>query len=216
MLFVVASGSTALAIATAALLYIRRARAASVSSLANLLAFVQDEVISQGELTVVLGRFSWQPPGEKALLKLSAKPIPLSAGLLGSLETALASYSGAEYAYYVGRAALLSLVAPALRPAYSLEVIAPASEKQIDRARPQPGVLITETPALYRGAVRPYVDALDPKSVAWIYKCLDLSKERAAHMEPHGTPPSAPPLTPLPLDVPRPLEGAPTPWDPTL
>ena len=55
---------------------------------------------------------------------------------------------------------------------------APASEKQIARARPQPGVLVAEDAALYDAVVRPYVDALDPKSVAWIGHVLDLSKEK--------------------------------------
>ena len=157
-----------------------RSSRSTVSSLNDLSAFEQEEVLSEGgELKVVLGRFSWQPPGEKALLKLAVKPVPLSAGVVPSLETSLDSYSGAEYAYYTGRAALLALLGkPALRPTYSLEVIAPASQKQIDRSRPQPGVLITETPALYECAVRPYIESMDPRSVSWIGNVLNMSKER--------------------------------------
>ena len=88
------------------------------------------------------------------------------------------SYSGAEYAYYTATSALSSLaLSHALRPAYSLEVIAPASAKQIARSRPQPGVLIAETPELYHAVTAPYIDALDPRSVAWIGNVLNLSKE---------------------------------------
>jgi len=104
---------------------------------------------------------------------------PARVRLIGSLEARLASYSGAEYAYYTCRAALISLIgAPALRPAFNLEVIAPASEKQIARSRPQPGVLIEESPQLYRDAVKPYIDSLDPRSVSWIGNVLNMSKER--------------------------------------
>jgi len=177
MITVIAGGAAALAAAW--LLVRRRLCSRTVASLGDLRDFAQTEVICDGEHTVVLGRFSWQPLGEQALLKLTVKPTPLGAGLLPSLQTTLSSYSGAEYAYYQGRAALLSLVGqPALRPAYSLEVIAPASEKQIARARPQPGVLISETPALYRDVVQPYIEALDPRATAWIYKVLDQSKEK--------------------------------------
>ena len=100
----------------------------------------------------------------------------LGADVAPSLKTVLSSYSGAEYAYYKGHASLGSLLRK--RPAYALEVIAPASEKQIARSRPQPGVFVTETAALYREVVAPYIDALDPASTSWIYKCLDLSKEK--------------------------------------
>ena len=159
--------------------WLRRRAKRTVSSLPDLASFTLEEVLHEGDLTVLLGRFAWQPAGERALIKLAVKPVPLSAGLVQSMETRLSSYSGAEYAYYTGRAALLSLIgAPALRPAYSLEVIAPASEKQIDRSRPQPGVLISESAELYRDVVGPYIHGMDPKSVAWIGHVLDLSKEK--------------------------------------
>ena len=173
------AGVSALAALLARMVWRRLGASPSVAGLSDLTDFVQDEILSEGELTVLLGHFTWQPPGERALIKLSVKPVPLAAGLVPALQTSLSSYSGAEYAYYRGRAALLALVGTAaLRPTYSVEVIAPASEKQIARSRPQPGVLISETADLYARAVRPYIEGLDPKSISWIYKCLDLSKEK--------------------------------------
>lgn len=158
--------------------WLRRCSLTTVSTLTDLSTFTLEEILIEGELSVLLGRFSWQPAGERALVKLSARKVSLEAGLLPSLTCDLSSYSGAEYAYYVGRSALLSLLGrPALRPAYNVEVIAPASEKQIDRARPQPGCMITETAELYAAVVEPYIAGLDPRATSWIYKCLDLSKE---------------------------------------
>ena len=152
---------------------LRRAR--GVSSLRDLSSFKQSEVLSEGEgHAVLLGAFSWQPAGERALVKISAVD-RASSDVAAHLETSLSSYSGAEYAYYRGSASLASALWN--RPAFALEVIAPASEKQIARSRPQPGVFVTETAALYHAAVAPYIDALDPKSTSWIDKCLDLSKE---------------------------------------
>jgi len=152
---------------------LRRAR--GVSSLRDLSSFKQSEVLSEGEgHAVLLGAFSWQPAGERALVKISAVD-RASSDVAAHLETSLSSYSGAEYAYYRGSASLASVLWK--RPAFALEVIAPASEKQIARSRPQPGVFVTETAALYHAAVAPYIDALDPKSTSWIDKCLDLSKE---------------------------------------
>ena len=128
---------------------------------------------------MLLGRFTWQPEGAQALVKLSVVARVGATSIVPSLQTALSSYSGAEYAYYKGTTAIASLVfRRLLRPAYALEVIAPASEKQIARSRPQRGVFVTETAETYRRVVAPYIDALDPASTSWIYKCLDLSKEK--------------------------------------
>lgn len=143
-------------------------------------SFIQAEILLQGDgHTVLLGRFTWQPEGAQALVKLSVVAQAGAANIVPNLQTALSSYSGAEYAYYNGRAAIVSLLfRRRLRPAYALEVIAPASEKQIARSRHQRGVFVTETAETYRRVVAPYIEALDPASTSWIYKCLDLSKEK--------------------------------------
>ena len=172
---------TAAAAGVVATLWIRRRwrSSATPASLLDLCTFEQAEVIDEGEVTVLLGRFAWQPAGQHALVKLAVRPTPLKAGLISSLELALSSYSGAEYAYYTACTAVTSLICyRALRPRYALEVIAPASDKQIARARPQPGVFVTETASLYEAVTKPYIEALDPQSVAWVYKLLALEKER--------------------------------------
>ena len=155
-------------------------RTANVSKLHDLADFILHEVLIESEqCTILLGRFEWQPEGESALIKLWPRPTKLAAGLVRSLNTAISSYSGAEYAYYNGRSALSSLIAsPALRPNFSLEVIAPASAKQVARSRPQAGVLVAETPAMYHAVTAPYIESLDPRSVAWIGNVLNLSKEK--------------------------------------
>ena len=166
-------------IAAAIRVALRRWRNAAVNKLDDLSSFIQHEVLLESDqCTILLGRFPWQAEGEVALIKLWPRPTKLAAGLARSLTMGLSSYSGAEYAYYTATSALSSLaLSRALRPAYSLEVIAPASAKQIARSRPQPGVLIAETPQLYHAVTAPYIDALDPRSVAWIGNVLNLSKE---------------------------------------
>jgi m7GpppX diphosphatase len=174
---IVALGSAA--ITACAIVFMRKRRQQSTDSLSSLASFVLEEVLTEGELTVLLGHFSWQPMDEKSLVELSASRVPLASGLVASLELALSSYSGAEYAYYKGRSSLSRLITnPELRAAFALEVISPASEKQIARSRPQPGSFVIETPGLYNAVVAPYISSLDPRSVSWIEKVLDLSKER--------------------------------------
>ena len=155
-----------------------RNRAAGPESLKELDTFIQEEVLAKGEQTVLLGRFSWQPEGSRALVKLSQRPMSISCALR-SLGLKLVSYSGAEYCYYDAAVQLTSLVRQHnLRPTFAIEVIAPASEKQISRARPQPGTMVTETPQLYLSTTLPYIESLDPRSVAWVGHLLDLSKEK--------------------------------------
>ena len=59
-----------------------------------------------------------------------------------------------------------------------VEVIAPASEKQILRAQLHPGYFVKETPGLYDAVVAPYIASLDATAMEWIHKVLELSKER--------------------------------------
>ena len=180
-----ASTEVRLAVGTLAVLawrwFVARRRRATlaVDCLASLESFEEEEVLIEGEVSIVLGRFTWQPAHEQALVKLTARPVTLTAGVLRGLSTSVSSYSGAEYCYYDGVIDLLRLATCAgLRPAFALEVIAPASAKQVARARPQPGTLITETAATYGAVTLPYIEGLDPKSVSWVYNLLELKKER--------------------------------------
>jgi len=158
---------------------LRRRQAPGPDQLANLADFATEEVLLESDrVVIVLGRFGWQAQDQRALIKLTPKPPTLASGLLDALDVHVASYSGAEYCYYDGLCSLASLFATArLRPAYSLEVIAPASEKQIARARPERGVLVTEDATLYASVVQPYIEAIDPRAVAWVHNVLALEKE---------------------------------------
>ena len=158
---------------------LQRRRATGPDQLVNLADFATEEVLLESDwMIVVLGRFSWQAMGEKALVKLVPKPLSLARGLLGALDVNVSSYSGAEYCYYDGRCSLTSLCMTAgLRPAYKVEVIAPASEKQIARVRPERGTLITEDAALYARVVQPFIESMDPKAIAWVANLLALKKE---------------------------------------
>lgn len=158
---------------------LRRRRATGPDQLVNLADFATEEVLIENDYgTVVLGRFCWQAQGERALVKLVSKPLSLASGLLGALQVNVSSYSGAEYCYYDGRCSLASLFATTrLRPAYSVEVIAPASEKQIARSRPERGTLVTEDATLYASVVQPFIESLDPNAIAWVYNLLALKKE---------------------------------------
>eukprot|EP00310_Coccolithus_braarudii_P008015 CAMPEP_0183375106 /NCGR_PEP_ID=MMETSP0164_2-20130417/116450_1 /TAXON_ID=221442 /ORGANISM="Coccolithus pelagicus ssp braarudi, Strain PLY182g" /LENGTH=74 /DNA_ID=CAMNT_0025552231 /DNA_START=29 /DNA_END=250 /DNA_ORIENTATION=- len=68
-----------------------------------------DDVLVEGETTVLLGRFSWQPECSRALVKIHQRPISISAGTLHCLGLECVSYSGAEYCYYDGIVRLFSL-----------------------------------------------------------------------------------------------------------
>lgn len=122
----------------------RRYRCRRVDNLTSLASFEEEEVIAEGEHCVVLGHFKWQKVGEQALIKLTPRNVSASR-VLSSLQLQRSSYSGAEYCYYLGLISRFASLRSDLRTSFSMEVIAPASEKQIARARPQPGVMITES-----------------------------------------------------------------------
>lgn len=128
---------------------------------------------------MVLGKFSWQKAEERALVKVTPLAARVDADLLRRFRLSLSIYSGSEYAYYSALVSAFTVLADRhLRPRFHVEVVAPASAKQILRARPSPGVLVRETAAVYEDAVEPHIAALDPKSIAWIHNVLDLSKEK--------------------------------------
>lgn len=81
---------------------------------------------------------------------------------------------------YVGSSlnSLISLVIGS-DPSYGVEVISPASERQIARATPNPPVMIRESPKLYKKVVLPYLEEnATPRSLNWVYNCVDVKKVR--------------------------------------
>jgi m7GpppX diphosphatase len=108
---------------------------------------------------------------------------------LSSFNFDLSSESGAEYSYYdaipkdgVG-GMMKRLVGNIMKakpvPTFRVELISPASEKQIQRAMPTAShVMIEETPELYNQTVAPYIQGLvGSGSLSWIDNIVTGKKE---------------------------------------
>jgi len=178
----VASGiAGVLALGTALWVYRLRNRAGRIDALCNLREFVVEEVLREDPITF-LGRFPWQKPGERAVVKVNPTALEIAdaPALLPHLAMQPSSYSGAEYCFFDAVPQLLGLLSqPPLRRGYKIEVIAPASERQIARCRP-PGalVMIEETPEMYDAVVRASYESLrTAKVLGWLYNVLDRKKE---------------------------------------
>lgn len=76
--------------------------------------------------------------------------------------------SESEYGYFVAIGSSL------LSPIYDVELIYPASEKQIQRKRPTIFRMAVETPSTYASRVKPYIEELvSGSSVNWIKNILE-------------------------------------------
>ena len=64
--------------------------------------------------------------------------------------------------------------------AFDVELISPATERQIYRAMPSLGsILIHETPELYKQVVQPYIQSIvDGNSLGWIHNVIEVKKEK--------------------------------------
>lgn len=101
----------------------------------------------------------------------------------------LKSESGAEYSYYNATSSQQeaddAAASPAPPPsnshgAFDVELISPATERQIYRAMPSLGsTLIHETPELYEVVVQPYIQSIvDSNSLGWIHNVTEGKKEK--------------------------------------
>ena len=109
----VALPSAALALAVVGLfLYRKRYRACGgVSALQDLTDFVTEEVVCDGVgPPTLVGRFVWQPEGQRALVKMQTDALQSAEALAGALVLTLKAYSGAEYAYYTAVPSLWGLM----------------------------------------------------------------------------------------------------------
>ena len=114
---------------------------------------------------------------------------------LSSYQYSLTSESGAEYSYYnatpqipFSLAGLLRTVqsylgytsSPPSSSQFKVELISPASERQIQRATPAPKrVMIQETPTLYHTVAQPHIQSIiDGGSLSWIQNVIDGTKEK--------------------------------------
>ncbi|GAB5031827.1 m7 diphosphatase [Nannochloropsis oceanica] len=163
----------------------------AATNLKHLKDFVVEEVLSSNEVTpspdgftVFLGHFTWQGPEEKALIKLRPQQLPATDKIDTTAATTAAAAtktprslrcllryiglrvdleSGAEYGYYHGSISPLKLTLLRVPLAYHIEVIAPASPRQIIRARVEERILVRETPELYQQVLGGFLLVPDPK-----------------------------------------------------
>lgn len=92
---------------------------------------------------------------------------------LPTLTLTLTNDSGAEYSFYDSTSAC--------GLEYAIEIICPASTKQIQRKMQEEMVLAEETAAVYESVVRPY--ALEQvKSLGWVENVVSLAKERERNL----------------------------------
>jgi m7GpppX diphosphatase len=107
---------------------------------------------------------------------------------LNDYDFSLTSESGAEYSYHDAlpkKPLFLSRflrghALPANMGAFKVELISPASDRQIQRAMPKPGmVLIEETPEMYATVAKPYIQSIiEGGSLSWIENVVSGKKER--------------------------------------
>lgn len=98
----------------------------------------------------------------------------------------MTSESGAEYSFHEafykadkGEPALKK--AKTIKPSvFKAELIYPASERQLARAMPSPGLtLVTETPALYQAVTKPFIEGIVASgSLSWIQNIVQVKKEK--------------------------------------
>ena len=62
---------------------------------------------------------------------------------------------------------------------YSLEVVAPASERTVNRNRPVMTAMLTETAEAYASVTAPHIDRVvgDGKALQWLFNVLSKEKE---------------------------------------
>ena len=152
----------------------------SVSSLNDLSSFVQEEVVSQNEHLTVPSPIHLAATRSEGAHQLSLRAQDATA-VAPNLETALSSYSGAEYALQRDPPLLSLLRSKSLRPCYTLEVIAGFGEA--DRAlAPATGRLCRRDGRYVSAGVVSYIDSLDPAASA------QLPYPRASLLRPRSRP----------------------------
>lgn len=98
----------------------------------------------------------------------------------------LKSESGAEYSYYHAAPASTTTnlacktTTDSVFGAFDVELISPATKRQISRAMPSLGsTLIHETPEMYQQVVHPYIKSIiEDGSVGWIHNVIEGKKEK--------------------------------------
>ncbi|CAM9489378.1 unnamed protein product [Pylaiella littoralis] len=154
-------------------------------SIRTLRGFEPTEILKDeddGRVVTFLGRFTWQKEGEVALVKLIAKPMTLDTleDNLSRLTAKLKSESGAEYAFYDCSMSLWNTFLRGVEGnSYSLEVVAPASERTVNRNRPVTTAMVVETAEMHASVTAPHIDTVvgDGRALSWLFNVLSKQKE---------------------------------------
>jgi m7GpppX diphosphatase len=107
---------------------------------------------------------------------------------LRNLDFRLTSESGAEYSYYNASGKtwwqspwkmLYSVFASTNQEAFKVELISPASDRQIQRSLPTPAFsLVEETSNMYQQTVEPYIRSIvEGGGLSWIHNVVQAKKE---------------------------------------
>lgn len=110
----------------------------------------------------------------------------LIAVFLSQYEYQLTNESGAEYSYFLATPQCVKYTSSNLEepPLYTckfnVELISPASERQIARAMPSPGRSLTiETVEIYENVTKPYIqDIVNSGSLSWVQNIISGKKEK--------------------------------------
>jgi m7GpppX diphosphatase len=106
---------------------------------------------------------------------------------LANFNFTLTSESGAEYSYYSIRPKNwwerywpLAASIGTMNNTYTMELISPASDRQIERSLAAPDVrMVQETAELYQAVVRPHIQSIvDSGSLAWVQNVVNGTKEK--------------------------------------
>lgn len=106
---------------------------------------------------------------------------------LSNFNFTLTSESGAEYSYYSIRSKNwwerywpLAASIGTMNNTYTMELISPASDRQIERSLAAPDVrMVQETTELYETVVRPHIQSIvDSGSLAWVQNVVNGTKEK--------------------------------------
>ncbi|KAL9186083.1 hypothetical protein ACHAXT_005321 [Thalassiosira profunda] len=135
---------------------------------------------------------------ERNLLQHDPKASEEIISFLQRYNFSLTSESGAEYSYYEARpnsdaklatdaatehdncTESFASAAAFKLGSFDVELITPASARQVSRAMPSLGhVLVHETPEMYNTVVKPYIQSIvDSGSLSWITNIIELKKEK--------------------------------------
>jgi len=148
--------------------------------LSSLNGFQVERVLNDGPMNhyvCLLGGFEDDVEGQQAIVKLSKRHFPLDrlpallSGEGGEGGVALKlDFNNDIYGKYVAQG-------PAELNAFTVDVIYPCTAKHIAKHEAQKTAMIRESPAIYRAAVVPYINAIPAAHIQWVFNIIDGKSE---------------------------------------